>query len=348
MKSPSEVIIQRNSSANVIVPASHPDQNACFQDALDHNKKSGASAINASHATLLLGNAKLSNHGQTSAAGNAKRQNAGRPSSTGPSDESAAGELAMGYLFRRAWPAIGALFIAAALTGCGRGPVEPPPPSLLAHTITFQLFVNGQINPSQANYIIAVNANTDPSTNVNPNEQPGEPTAQEAQGNPAPYTHWDQEFVFGASTQFQPAGFLYAYKVLSGGVGSTHANFLPIVLNTNSYTLITNGNAGTGTGNVLSMTLPIAQLSIRGNPVSSNPPTITSPPAKLLYVNYITTDTNGVPQHQLGAQGLGTVGFTLTVDLTKQATIPVPTFPNAPGPTNPNLYITGGQIIVNP
>ena len=215
-------------------------------------------------------------------------------------------------------------------------------------TVTFQLFVSGQINPSQGNYIIAINTNIDPNTNVNPNEVPGEPTAQEAQGNPAPYTHWDQQFVFGSSQAAQPNGFLYAYKVLTGTTGTTHASFLQIVLNTNNYTLITNGNAGTGTANVLSMTLPISELYIRGNPNSSNPPTIVSPPVTFLYVNYITTDTSGVPQDQLGANGLATVGFTQPVDLTHAATIQLPSFANAPGPSNPNLFVTGGQIIVKP
>src|SRR5579872_6548712 len=127
---------------------------------------------------------------------------------------------------------------AALLTGCGRGPVEPQPGPPLTKSITFQLFVSGQINPSQGNYIIAINTNIDSATNVNPNEVPGEPTAQEAQGNPAPYTHWDQQFVFGSSQAAQPNGFLYAYKVLTGTTGTTHASFLQIVLNTNNYTLI--------------------------------------------------------------------------------------------------------------
>lgn len=238
--------------------------------------------------------------------------------------------------------------VAATLTTCGRGPVEPPPVVSTQATITFQLFVSGQINPSQGNYIIAVNANVNPSTNVNPGEVPGEPTAQEAQGSPAPYTHWDQQFVFGSSQSAQPNGFLYAYKVLTGSAGTTRASFLPIVLNTNDFTLITNGNAGTGSGNVLSMTLPISELAIRGNPVSSNPPIITAPPVTFIYLNYITTDTTGVPQDQLGANGLATVGFTQTVDLTQAATIALPDFSSAPGPSNPNLFITGGQIIVKP
>ncbi|MDQ6824472.1 MAG: hypothetical protein M3007_03290 [Candidatus Eremiobacteraeota bacterium] len=233
------------------------------------------------------------------------------------------------------------------LWSCGRGPVEPIPGPVSPHAITFQLFVSNQINPSQGNYIVAINANVNSTSNVNPGEVPGEPTAQEAQGNPAPYTHWDQEFVYGSSTQIQPNGFLYAYKVISGGAG-THASFLPIVLNTNDFTLITNGNAGTGTGNVLSMTIPIAELFIRGNPVSSNPPTIITPAVTFIYVNYITTDTGGIPQDQLGQQGLGTQGFTQSVDLTHAATITLPNFSNAPGPTNSNLFITGGQIIVQP
>ncbi|MGI8737161.1 MAG: hypothetical protein ACR2KS_07820 [Candidatus Eremiobacter antarcticus] len=241
-----------------------------------------------------------------------------------------------------------AAVLIAAMAGCGRGPVRPPQPIVSSHTIIFQFFVSGQINPSQGNYIIAINANTDPATNVNPGENPGQPTAQEAQGNPAPYTHWDQEFVYGSSTSTQPNGFLYAYKVLSSGTGTTTAQFLPIVLTSNQFTLIPNGSVGTGSNNALSITLPIAALSIRGNPQTSNPPTITTPPVTQIYVNYITTDTSGIPQDQLGPNGLNSTGYTQIINLTQPATILLPNFSNAPGPSNPNLFITGGQIVVQP
>lgn len=244
-----------------------------------------------------------------------------------------------------------ALGCAALMASCGRGPVEPQPGPPLGKSITFQLFVSGQINPSQGNYIIAINTNVDAATNVNPGEVPGEPTAQEAQGNPAPYTHWDQEFVYGSSTLLQPNGFSYNYKALTGGSGINRAQFFPIVLNTNDYTFISNGNAGTGTGNMLSMTLPIDRLSIRASSAGSTPGITQSPPVTFIYVNFVTTDSSqgGRPVDQLGAQGINTQGFAQPVDLRTPGTIPLPNFANKTGgPTNPNLFITGGQIIVQP
>lgn len=245
-----------------------------------------------------------------------------------------------------------AALAAFATSGCGRGPEEPPPLISTVASIQFQLWVNGQITQSQGNYIIAVNANINPTTNVNAGsgETPGEPTAQEAQGTPATYTHWDQEIVFGSSTVGQPNGFVYKYKVLTGGAGTSNASFFPIILTSNQFQLVTNGSAGSGTGNALTITLPLSQFSVRGNPNGSNPPTITTPAVTQLYVNYITTDTNGVPQDQLGALGLGTVGFTQTVNaaVTVPTTFPIPNFSSATGPSNPNLFLIGGQITVTP
>ena len=341
---------QWNAAVKNTKPASQPHSSACFQDDLDHNQNRGISANSASHDMPGFGYAKRSTSGLKTETASAYGQNVARSVVRTNSEDS----LSTTVLTKKSQSHFTHIACAVALlwipmlAGCGRGPVEPPILPISAHTITFQLFVNGQINPSQGNYIIAINANENPSTNVNPNEHPGEPTASEAQGNPAPYTHWDQEFVYGSSTTTQPNGFLYAYKVLTGGGGTTNAQFLAIVLNTNNFTLITNGSTGTGNGNVLSITLPIANLSIRGNPKGPNPPTVTSPAATQIYVNYITTDTTGVPQDQLGAQGLSTVGFTQIVDLTTSATIQLPNFSSAPGPSNPNLFISGGQIIVSP
>lgn len=215
-------------------------------------------------------------------------------------------------------------------------------------TIQFQLYVNGQITPSQGDYIVAINANLNPSTNVNAaaGETPGQPTAQEAQGIPPTYTHWDQELIYGFTTQSAVNGFLYNYKVLTGGTGATFAAFLPIILTTNQFQLIPNGSVGTGTNNVLSMTIPLSSISVRGNPSGSSSATVTTPAVTLIYVNYITTDTNGIPQDQLGANGLGTVGFTQVVNVAQAGTTQIPNFSSATGPANPNLFITGGQIIV--
>jgi len=242
------------------------------------------------------------------------------------------------------------VFAIVALTqlGCGRGPVTPPPIIPFVPTIQFQLYVNGQIAPSQGNYIIAINTNVTPTQNINSGfgETPGEPTASEAQGTPPTYTHWDQQFVYGVSSGASANGFLYQYKILTGGAGTTSVRFFNIGLNANDYKFITNASFGTGSGNVLSITLPLTDISVRPNPAGSNPPTTTMPPVVLIYVNYITTDASGVPQDQLGPAGLGTVGYQVPVDITHNNTIQLPNFSGVSGPANPNLFIIGGQITV--
>jgi hypothetical protein len=233
-------------------------------------------------------------------------------------------------------------------SSCGRGPVTPPIHPPFVATIQFQLYVNGQISPSQGNYIIAINTNVSTSQNVNSGfgETPGEPTAAEGQGTPPTYTHWDQRFVYGVSGVTSANGFLYQYKILTGGAGTTTVNFFNIGLNANDYTLIPNASFGTGSGNALSITLPLNDISIRPNTAGSNPPTIVTPPVVLIYVNYITTDASGVPQDQLGPNGLGTVGYQVPVDITHNNTVQLPNFSGVSGPPNPNLFIIGGQITV--
>jgi len=229
---------------------------------------------------------------------------------------------------------------------CGRGPVTPPPIIPFVATIQFQLYVNGQISPSQGNYIIAINTNVTPTQNVNSGfgETPDEPTANEAQI--LTYAHWDQRFVYGVSSFASANGFLYQYKILTGGLGTTTVNFFNIGLNANDYTFITNGSFGTGSGNVLSITLPLRDISVRPNPAGSNPPTTVTPPVVLIFVNYITTGTDGVPQDQLGPNGLGTIGYRVPVDITHNGTVQLPNFSGVSGPPNPNLFIIGGQITV--
>ncbi|HEV2878064.1 MAG TPA: hypothetical protein VGW96_00675 [Candidatus Eremiobacteraceae bacterium] len=241
-----------------------------------------------------------------------------------------------------------ATIAALAQLGCGRGPVTPPPQVPFVATIQFQLYVNGQITPTQGNYIIAINSNVSTTQNVNSasGETPGQPTAQEAQGTPATYTHWDQQIVYGVASSVAVNGFLYRYKILTGGSGTTTVNFFPIVLNTNDFTFIPNGSVGTGSGNVLSITLPLQDISIRPNPGGSNPTTITTPQVVIIYINYITTDTSGIPQDQLGPNGLGTVGYQVPINITQNSTTQLPNFSGVSGPPNPNLFITGGQIIV--
>jgi len=251
--------------------------------------------------------------------------------------------------FRRTGLACLVCAVVLSQAACGRGPVEPPPVVPFSPTIQFQIYVNGQIAPSQGNYIIAINANLNSTTNVNASsgESPGMPIANEAQGVPPTYTHWDQEFVYGSATQASTNGFWYNYKVLTGGVGTTTATFFPIILTTNEFTLITSGNFGTGTGNVLSITLPLNDISIRGNTASANPPTVSTPAVVQMYVNYLTSDTTGVPQDQLGPNGLATVGYAVSINLTQNSTCQLPNFSSVSGPSNPNLFIIGGQITVD-
>ncbi len=212
------------------------------------------------------------------------------------------------------------------------------------------MYVNGNVAQglTQGNYIIAINANVN-QTNVNSiwSEGPGMPTAQEGQGANPPFTHWDQRIVLGTSTTAFVNGFDYRYKLLVGSVGSSTAQFFPIILNTNNFILNTSGSVAPGVGNVLSITLPLTDLSIRPNTTSPNPPTIIKPPITQIYVNYITTDTTGTPVDQLGPNGINTVGYALSVNVTQNNTVQLPNFSTVVGPSNPNLFIIGGQITVS-
>lgn len=365
MKSPSDVAVQCNSSVKKIVPASHPHQNAAFQDAFDHSQNNGASPMNAATPRFSFGNASASS------TGHAIDNKADMKAKDTVSSRATADALRIGRrtfsLVRsrgsvniggmRVWKAIFAssaivsascAALALGLASCGRGPVLIQAPAG-GGTITFRMFVLGQIAPSQGDYIIAVNADIDPNTDVNTNELPGEPTAQEAQLGT--YTHWDQEFIYGIDSATQPNGFLFQYKAINTGGGGSTVQFVPVILTVNEYTFVPNGSDGTSSNNAISVTVPIARLSIRGNPAGPNPPTITSPGAVQLYVNYITVDTARVPQDQLGCCGVTTAGYTLIVDLTRPGTYSsslLATPPGKPGPTNQNLWITGGTITVNP
>jgi hypothetical protein len=231
------------------------------------------------------------------------------------------------------------------LVGCGRGPLTPPPGGGVVGTIQFQINVAGSITQSQGDYIIAVNAVTPSGSSVNPGESAGMPTIAEAQSGS--FTHWDQEFVYGFDTTTAPNGFNYSYKVLGTG---TNVVFVPIILTSNQFVFNPAISTAGGTNNTLSITLPISALSIRSNPSGSNPPTVTTPAAVLLHVNYITLATDHSPQDQLGCCSVQTTGYDLVVDLTTHATYfnQLTTPPGKQGPPNPNLFITGGQIIVTP
>jgi hypothetical protein len=249
---------------------------------------------------------------------------------------------------RFAFARVASALLAAALLGsCGRGPLTPPNITPTVGTITFQLYVSGAITPAQGDYIIAINAVTLNGTSVNPGEGQGMPTVAEAQAGS--FTHWDQEFVYGFDTAVAPNGFNYSYKALgTGGV----VNFVPIILTSNEFIFNPTLSVGSGVNNAMSITIPISFLSVRSNPNGTNPPTVTTPPAVKLHVNYITTDNSPqhVPQDQLGCCGLQTSGYDLIIDLTTAATYfnQLTTPPGKLLPPNPNLFITGGQIIVKP
>lgn len=243
------------------------------------------------------------------------------------------------------WRVASALVIAALTASCGRGPLTPPPGPGAGGTITFQIFVAGSITQAQGDYIIAINAVTASGSSVNPGESAGMPTVAEAQAGS--FTHWDQEFVYGFDTTIDPNGFNYSYKVVGSGGSAT---FVPIILTSNQFIFNPSLSTGTGVNNTLQITLPISQLSIRANPNGANPPTVTTPAAVTLHVNYITLDTNHNPQDQLGCCSLQTSGYDLVIDLTTANTYfnQLTTPPTKTGPPNPNLFITGGQIIVTP
>jgi hypothetical protein len=241
-----------------------------------------------------------------------------------------------------------ALLAALVVSNCGRGPLTPVISVIPPGTIQFQMNVAGSITPSQGDYIIAVNAVTSGGTSVNPGEAAGLPTILDA--NSGSFTHWDQEFVYGYDTGVQANGFNYAYKVVGTG-GAVF--FVPIILTANQFIFNPALTTGSGTNNTMSIQLPITQLFIRGNPNGTSPPTVSTPPAVLLHVNYMTKDTT--PGYtagytdQLGCCGLNTSGYDLVIDLTHSATYvnQLTSPPTKTGPSNPNLFITGGQIIVS-
>lgn len=250
--------------------------------------------------------------------------------------------------------AAAAIVAAICLTACGRGPVEfiPGPPPI--PTITIELFVQGQISPSEGDYIFALNTNIGP-TNVNQNENPGEPTALEAFGSfPPPFTHWDQVFVYGSNPNGLPGpcplpapnGYQFCYKAIRTNGGQNVISFVPIFLQPNDVQFNPSGNSGTGTGNALLFTMPIDCLSVNGTQpgVSCGTNGNVSQDVDNLYVNLLTLDNTGAWQDQVACLAAQTFKVDLTFSNTVQLTKPV-NCPNAP--SNSNLIITGGLVIVN-
>jgi hypothetical protein len=253
--------------------------------------------------------------------------------------------------------AAAAAAVALCLTACGRGPVEPIGFSSSA-TITIQLFVSGQITPSEGDYLIVLNTNTGvaPFQNVNfqaTGEQPGEATILEGYGlNPPPFTHWDQTFVYGSNPNGLPncapspiTGFSYCYKAVTQNGGVITIKFIPIFLTPNTFTFNPSGNGGSGTGNAIILRLPLSCLSIFAGSDSQSCDSVT-PAVTQLYLNFITLDTNGVPQDQLACIAGQTFTVDLTVTNTQQLTKPA-NCTQPPPPSNQDLLITGGIVQVN-
>ena len=241
------------------------------------------------------------------------------------------------------------------LTACGRGPVEPIGFAGGA-SITLELFVSGQIAPSEGDYLIVLNENTGSAPNfVNLNtgtgEQPGEATILEGYGlNPPPFTHWDQAFVYGSTPNGLPNcspapanSFFYCYKAVTQNGGGITIKFVPIIMTPNTFTFNPAGNGGSGTGNAIILRIPLSCLSIFAGADSSSCDSVT-PQVTQIYVNFITLDTTGTPQDQLACNAGQTFIIDVTTSTTQQLTKPTNCQTQ---PSNQDLLITGGLVQVN-
>ena len=250
--------------------------------------------------------------------------------------------------------AVAALIVC--LTACGRGPVEPIGVSS-GPAITIELFVAGQIVPSEGDYIIVLNENTGAAPNfinINGNsvshEQPGEPTIVEAYGVvPAPFTHWDQAIEYGSNPSGLPNCPLssainpsYCFKAVTQNGGGIVVNFIPITLEPGTFTFNPAASGNGGQNNAIVMRLPLACLSIFAGddvPCGSVTQTVTQ-----IYINFITLDTTGTPQDQLAC--LAGLNFTVDVSVDNTVQLTKPTNCASPPPSNQDLLITGGFVSV--
>lgn len=245
--------------------------------------------------------------------------------------------------------------VAVSFTACGRGPVEriglPTVP-----TITLELFVQGQIVPSQGDYIFVLNENTGVAPNfvnlnVKANEAPGEPTILEGYGlQPPPFTHWDQAFVYGSGPNglpncnpAPPGGFFYCYKAVSQNGGQITIRFIPLVMTPGTFTFNPSGNGGSGTGNAIILRLPLSCLSIFAGSNSQSCDTVT-PNVTQIYINLITLDSSGVPQDQLAC--ISGQQFPIDVTVSNTQVFTKSTSCSGPPDGNQNLNITGGLVQV--
>ena len=340
-----------------IVPESHPHQNALLQDEFDQSQNSGTRANSERNPKSSFGNASVSSSGDATLI--AQRHIA--PSGAGGSPATMLRDVKdMRVSVRSNGVTAGAALAAVVLclTGCGRGPVEPIGFAGGA-TITIQLFVQGQITPSEGDYLIVLNENTGSAPNfLNLNgaqtgEQPGEATILEGYGlNPPPFTHWDQAFVYGSNPNGLPncapapiTGFSYCYKAVTQNGGTITIKFVPIFMTPNTFTFNPSGNGGSGTGNAIILRLPLACLSIFAGSNTTSCDTVV-PAVSQVYLNFITLDTAGVPQDQLACIAGQTFIIDTTVTNTQQLTKPT-NCTQPPPPPNQNLLITGGIVQVN-
>lgn len=243
--------------------------------------------------------------------------------------------------------------VVVSFTACGRGPVEPIGlPNV--PTITLELFVQGQIVPSEGDYIFVLNENTGTppdfvNLNQSTNETPGEPTILEAYGiNPAPFTHWDQAFFYGDAQSGLPNcalapvnSFFYCFKAVSQNGGQITIKFIPIVMTPGTFVFNPAGNGGSGTGNAIILRLPIGCLSIFAGSNSQSCATVT-PDVTQIYVNLITLDSSGTAQDQLACLS----GQAFPIDVTVSNTQTFTKSSGCSNPTNPDLQITGGLVQV--
>lgn len=336
-----------------IVPLNHPYMNARFQDDFDHDQKSGASATSASTPTSSFGNAIDKTNGDTTAI---PRRTSG-PGFAGDSLTARRSRVTedMRVSFRTIGLVVGAAVTAVVLTftACGRGPVEPISlPNV--PTITLELFVQGTITQSEGDYIFVLNENTGTAPNFvnlnhNAQEQPGEPTILEAYGiSPAPFTHWDQAFLYGAAQSGLPNcalapanSFFYCFKAVSQNGGQITIKFIPIVLTPGTFTFNPAGNGGSGIGNAIILRLPIACLSIFAGSDSQSCDTVT-PNVTQIYFNLITLDSTGAPQDQLAC----IAGQSFPIDVSVTNTQVFTKSGCSSEPPNPDLQITGGLVQV--
>lgn len=210
--------------------------------------------------------------------------------------------------------------------------------------------------------MIVVSTNLNATTNLNTGEAPTEPNWIYASGNPASWTGWDQAMVYGSNPDpLLPncplpslSGFTYCYKSINLIGGTEHIEFVPIAINPNSYIFNPSATGNATSQSAIAMTMPLDCFDIGDGQAGSGAcglgPNFGFPESvQVLYVNLLTTDTNGNLQDQLACQQAASfiVNIHAATTTTQQLVKPQPcTLPTPP--SNSSLLITGGQITVTP